>query len=469
MRERGSSMVVQIIFLVTIYPVLLILYFVMSGVGEAKNGYSFGLRMKAEWMKEEAVQGIVQQYRRELRNMAITLAVIPLVTFFVPYMSVSFTIWMFWMLAVIMVPMIPYARAYNRMRKLKQEKGWKKQGRERNLTEIKNIGKVRRVTLLPFLPPIIISVAAAIWSLLQFRGSELEGLVGCVIIFALVTILFYAVAVWMDRQKIEVISDDSDVNLNYARARKNIWKNLWLMVAWVNTLFTIFLVADLYVDTLMVGGILIGTIVYTIVTILLILWAWKKILNVDARYQVKRDIAGEEDDDDYWLWGMFYYNKKDKHVMVSQRVGIGTTMNLATPAGMGLTIFGCAVLILVVPLSCIWLILEEFTPTQLAVKENVLVAEHLDVEYEIPVSDMESVTLIDETPSWSKVNGTGMDQLCKGTFHIRNVGDCEVFLNPQNAVFLQIETADTIYYMSGPEDAITEAIYEELQEAIEEP
>lgn len=463
-------MVVQIIFFVAMYPVLFILYFVMRGIGEARNGYSFGLRMKMEWMKDEKALGIVQQYRKELRNTAIVLALIPLVTFFIPYMSVSFTIWMFWILAVIAVPMFPYVRGHQHMRELKQERGWKKQSSGRNLTEIKNVGKVRRVTLLPFLPPIIISVAAAVWSMVQFRGSTLGGLVGCVVIFALTTVFFYGVAVWMDRQKIEVISDDSDVNLNYARAKKNIWKNLWLMVAWVNTVFTVFVVVDLYVDTWVTGAILIGSIVYTIVILALMLWAWKKILSVDARYQVRRDASSEgvADDDDQWLWGMFYYNKKDKHVMVNQRVGIGTTMNLATPAGMGLTIAGCMVWILVIPISCIWLILEEFTPIQLAVEENVLVAEHLDVEYEIPISDMGSVTLIDEIPGWSKVSGTGMDQLCKGTFHIRNVGDCEVFLNPQNAVFLQIETADNIYYMSAPEDAITEAIYEELQEAIEE-
>lgn len=462
-------MVVQIIFFVAMYPVLFILYFVMRGIGDAGNGYSFGLCMKREWMQEEEAQKIVQQYRRELKKMTVVMALIPLVTILIPYMSVAFTIWMLWLLAVMAVPMLPYMRGYRRMRELKQERGWQKQSGERNLTEIKNVGKVRRVKLLPFLPPIVISAVAAVWSMIQFRGSTLGGLVGCIVVFALVTVLFYGVAVWMDRQKIEVISDDSDVNLNYARAKKNIWKNLWLMEAWVNTVFTVFVAADLYVETWATGGILIGTIAYTIVTLALMLWAWKKILNVDGKYQLKRDAASENevDDDEHWLWGMFYYNKTDKHAMVNQRVGIGTTMNLATPAGMGLTIFGCAVLILVVPISCVWLILEEFTPTQLAVEGNVLVAEHLKVEYEIPVSDMESVTLMDEIPSWSKVKGTGMDHLCKGTFHIRNTGDCEVFLDPQNAMFIQIRTSDNTYYLSASEDADTEVIYEELLEAMQ--
>lgn len=85
-------MVVQIIFFITMYPMLFILYFVMRGVGDAKNGYSFGLRMKAEWMKDTKVQEIVQQYRKELLQTTLIFAVIPLVTFLIPYFSISFTI-----------------------------------------------------------------------------------------------------------------------------------------------------------------------------------------------------------------------------------------------------------------------------------------------------------------------------------------------------------------------------------------
>lgn len=458
-------MIVQIIFSVSMYPVLFVLYFVMRGVGDAKNGYSFGLRMKAAWMTDLQVQEIVKQYQKELKQQTIVLALIPLVTFFIPYMSIAFTVWMLWMMAVITLPAIPYVRGHKKMRALKMERGWKKQGEERTLTEIKSAGKVRRVKLLTFLPPMLISGAAAIWSVVRFGGEELGGLAVMVVTFALLTPLFYGVAVWMDGQKIEVISGDSDVNLNYARAKKNIWKNLWLLVAWVNTVYTVFSAVSLYVDELETGWILTGTVVYTIVITGFMFWAWRKMLAVDARYREKWDLS-DEDDDDHWLWGACYYNKNDKHVMVNRRVGIGTTMNLATPVGMGTTIFGIALLLVIVPVSCIWLMLEEFTPIQLAVEQDIFVAEHLSTEYEIPLSDIESVELLSEKPGWSKVSGTGMDNLCKGTFHIRNVGNCEALLNPQNAVFLRIETADNTYYMSDMENVGTKEIYETLVDAV---
>lgn len=460
-------MVVQIIFFITMYPMLFIFYFVMRGVGDAKNGYSFGLRMKAEWAKDVEVQEVVQQYCKELKKLTIGLAVIPLITFLIPYISISFTIWMLWLMVAISVPAIPYIRANQKIRELKAERGWKKQSSGKNFTEMKHVGKVRRVKIVPFLSPIVIGVVVAILSVIEFGEKGFGGLSGMVVTFALLTPLFYGVAVWMDRQKIEVISEDSDVNLNYARAKKNIWKNVWLTIAWVNTVYTIFTAVTLYIDELAEGGILIGAIVNTIFVLACLIWGWKKQQAVDACYQPKRDAAEQEDGDEHWLWGMFYYNKNDKHVMVNKRAGIGTTMNMATPVGMGMTILGVAVLVLVVPLSCIWIILEEFTPIQLAVENQILVAEHLSVEYEIPLEDIESVNLVEETPGWSKVSGTGMDNLCKGTFHIRNVGDCEVLLNPKNAIFLQIETADETYYMSGLEDTQTEEIYKELLLAAE--
>lgn len=39
------------------------------------------------------------------------------------------------------------------------------------------------------------------------------------------------------------------------------------------------------------------------------------------------------DEDDRWLWGIFYYNPRDTRVLINDRVGIGTSLNLARPAG----------------------------------------------------------------------------------------------------------------------------------------
>ena len=86
-------------------------------------------------------------------------------------------------------------------------------------------------------------------------------------------------------------------------------------------------------------------------------------------------------------------------------------------------------------------------------------AEHLGVAYELPLADIEKITLIEELPRLRKLNGNGMENIYEGTFR-DGAERCEVFLNPQNGVFLQIETAEETYYMSAAEDAATVEIYE---------
>lgn len=176
-----------------------------------------------------------------------------------------------------------------------------------------------------------------------------------------------------------------------------------------------------------------------------------------------RQMLGTADDDSHWRWGMFYYNKDDSHRIVNARAGTGTTMNLATPLGKVMEVFYA--LCILVPLTmCAWMILEEYTPMRLYVADETLTAEQIRVNYEIPINDMEQIMLIEELPHWSKVDGSSMKNLCKGTYYIRNEGRCEVFVNPQNEVFIEFQDGlGKTYYMSAADDDATLALVEELK------
>lgn len=279
----------------------------------------------------------------------------------------------------------------------------------------------------------------------------------------MLTVLCYGMALWMDRQKTQVISSDSDVNVNYTRAKKSLWKNTWLGMAWMNTGYTAVTAVLFVFDRSTLGLLTWATLVYTAAQIGFVLLHMKKNDRIDVCYEEKReepyDAAAE---DDAWIGGVIYYNKKDKRTIVSQRIGIGTTTNLATTTGKVLDMIGLVMIVVVIPFCCIWVMLEEFTPLQLAVEGEALVAQHLRTVYELPLTDIEEITLIEELPPLRKLSGNGMENIYEGTF--RNEGErCEVFLNPQNGVFLQIETAEETYYMSASEDAVTKEIYENVR------
>ena len=137
-------------------------------------------------------------------------------------------------------------------------------------------------------------------------------------------------------------------------------------------------------------------------------------------------------------------------------------MNLATPIGKGSMILSALILVLLIPGCCIWVLLLEFTPIRLQIEDQTLYARQLSTNYEVEVEQIENLEKITELPGWSKVCGSAMDTLEEGTFFIRNVGKCEVFLNPENTIFLHFSAAGIDYYMSGYDDAQTEEIYQLL-------
>lgn len=457
-------MAVQIIFFVTMYPILFLMYFILRPAGEFKNGYCFAVGMKRDWMEQQEVVEIREGYRREAKRLLIVLALIPFATWVLPGVAIPFTVWMLWMVAVCILPMIPVARANGRLKWWKRAQGFSTAVSSGIYTEMKNAGAVRRVKFLPFLIPMLLSGAAAAGSLVYFGRRSLPAYGVVVVSFALITALCYGVASWMDRQKTQVISSDSDVNVNYTRAKKSLWKNIWLGMAWTNTAYTAVTAVVFVIDRSTVGVLVWVTLVYTAALVGLLLLHMKKSDRIDAHYEEMREESYEAvADDDAWIGGVIYYNKKDKRTTVTQRIGIGTTTNLATTTGKVFDMIGLVTLLIVIPFCCIWLLLEEYTPLQLAVKDAALVAEHLGIAYELPLADIEKVTLTEELPRLKKLNGNGMENVYEGTFR-DGAERCEVFLNPQNGVFLQIETAEETYYMSAAEDEITMEIYNTIRE-----
>lgn len=464
-------MLFNLILFIGTYPIIIILYFVVKAGSKNQNGIFFGLCVpKDEILAEEFAKKVKEKqewYLKRMRKTLIILLIIPLISFFVPYISIQFTIWMTWLLLAIFCLEVPFALV-NRDLKV-----WKKsvhaqaedEAKNTRLFELSEAGQVRKTKLVLFLPPIAISIAAiAAYYFLCEDINEWRRLVWIVVVFALSTPIFYFAAGWMDRQRTAVVSHDSEINLNYARAKKQIWNRFWLFGAWLNAVFTVFSAFALAKGRT-TAVLLWGTIAYMLLLMLSLLAAVKQVGRVEQRYEKKIDPFLKEEDDDCWIGGIVYYNKADRRTFVEPRFGYGTTTNMATPVGKGLIAAGVLAL-LSLPIVCIWMILLEFTPIHLDIQQGCLIAKHLKTDYEIDICDISELELVDNLPKLSKNSGTGMDTLYKGNWHILYAGDCEVFLNPQNEVFLKFMSDGVLYYMSASENEQTRAVYQELVTAM---
>lgn len=452
-------MIMNIIFFATMYPIIFIMLFLFSTQNKYENGRLFAVNMKKEWITDAAVADIQQTFKKEMRCYTIVLAIVPFVSLLTSHMSIQLTIWMFWLLAAIVLLSLPIVRANHRLKAWKMQNHLYEDRQPEHYVELKQAGSVRKVRFFPFFLPNIIGIASALLLLPKSGGLGLSCLIG-----TSCGLIFWLSAVWIDRQPVSVISTDSDVNINYARAKKNLWKNFWLICCWLNTA----LILSLEILTLSARHMEIfsvaGMIIYTLLLLLLCIFCMIKLKKIDRSYAQKRNLTSDENDDRNWIGGILYYNPCDAHTMVEQRVGIGTTVNMATTLGKGLAIFS-AIAMLSIPLLCIWLIQEEFTPIDLVIENNALCAQHLKTDYEIPLEKIVDPILLtaSDLPDWTRTNGTSMDTLEKGTFTISGGENVKVFLNPKNDSFIRFSANGKTYYMGGVDDTQTKAVYNKLR------
>lgn len=108
--------------------------------------------------------------------------------------------------------------------------------------------------------------------------------------------------------------------------------------------------------------LLISSVLYALLITVLCFPLVKQLRNVENTYRDRRNLTEEAEDDRCWIGGLFYYNPENKHTIVQKKVGVGTTMNLATPIGKGSMILSALILVLLIPGCCIWVLLLEFTP-----------------------------------------------------------------------------------------------------------
>lgn len=462
------NFMINIIMAVTCYPILLVIYYLFKDAGD-KNMYCFGATLKKELRCEQAVQEIKENYKKKLKRCIIILALIPVPVFFIQSFSIIITIWMLWILLFCFVPMVYVAQANKQIIELKQQRGWQEDAVV-SYVDLKTATVPGRVKWTTFLPMLLLSTVPTViaFIFLGGYGDELFGLI--VATFSACTYLFYFCAVWTDKQKITIICLDSDINMNYTRAKKQLWKKYWVICAWINTIFTWFMLLVMWKQEIAFLAILWGSIFYCILIIGVTVWLLNKLHHVNGQYEDKKTLVDSLDDDKYWIWGIIYCNKNDKHYMVENRLGTGTGVNLGNKAGLITVIIGCVAL-LSIPIMCVWLFLVEFTPMRTHIHDDVMICEQLTVAYELPLKEIDSYEILTELPRLSKVNGIGMDNLCSGTFKVYEDGAYdksvyEVFLNPQNTLFLKIKIGEQQYYISAKEDASTQKLLDRIKEIV---
>jgi len=202
-------MILNIMMLIMMYPMMMIVCFVMYTSMKPKNGMAFGCTISAERMKDESIKEIERQWAKETKRNIVITALIPVTAFLTPYVSIQITIWTMWCLVLIVLLEWPFMKANAKVKDIKRGMGWYNPDKPEEYVELKAAGEVRRVKVSTFLMPFAVSMLAVgmnygLLSMQKVAENNVEYMksFGVIIFaFALLNLLFLAVALWMDKQK----------------------------------------------------------------------------------------------------------------------------------------------------------------------------------------------------------------------------------------------------------------------------
>ena len=449
----------NIFFAVCFVPILPVIYFTYLNERKPKNNLILSTTIPKENWEDERVLAIKNKFSKELTITCALLAFLYLPVLFMEYISFQMTYLMIWLDAIIVLPAVPYCRSVKKMRELKKANWYhpelvKVQVTDTSLATVFE-EKQNTYSFVNFLLPLLVSLIPLLYPLAVPTEGSLFALLLIVLCNASTIVMMYF-CYRMLRKKADLVNSDVTLSAVLVRIRRFYWGKCWLYLSWACALFS-FSALILYTSE---TAFLIVISLFTLVILALAIGMEFKIRSEQQRLNKEQPSEILMDEDDYWPYGMIYYNKNDSNLLVNSRVGMGTTTNFAHPLGKALDIFAL-VMLLLLPFTGLFMIKEEFTKPQVVLTETAIEAHHTGVEYTIPLNEIFSVTLLEEMPKVSKNVGSNFPHLYKGNFTIKDIGSgCKLCLDPYDTAFLLIRTTDTNHYLFSMENsAELERIY----------
>ena len=446
----------EIMLFVVYLAILGILYGIARNSARRQKGLLFGVTVPETALELPQVQVIIRRFKWETDLLALAMVVVYIPLFFLRTMWLLASIWIVLFYAAITVPYLPYLKAHKQTKQLKKEQGWAVTPPLRLRVVDTNTSETslpEPIGLWTLIPPLAISLAPV------FLPGQTAALRGVVLSDALVIVVCWAAGRWTFRRKGEMVTADTALNQTLQRVRRAYWDRFWRFMLWgcagLNFLM----------GTVRSAGIaVLGSLAFLLLLVGGTFWMELRLRRTQER--LTQGATALADEDDVWLLGSLYYNPADTRVMVAKRLGLGSTVNLATPVGKGTV----AVLIAIIVGSLFVgpaMGVADSIPTELELRGSapaVLVASHGKREkYTLSADRITDVQLRDSLPECSRTNATGLDHYLEGYFYVTGEGQAYFCLDPTAAVFLRVEANGIVYWFTGDSAEETQAVANALE------
>ena len=456
--------------LAVMIPTAIILFLYEYPKKWKERKYIFGVRNREEFKNlgtAERVDEITGKCRKQAGLILIASFIVMGLMCLIPDFVLRMIVWTIFVMVDIVILIIPFCSGNGEMKSLKKEIGLVSKGI--SYTDLSNAGSVHALKvsrlIIPNIIAILICFAALLYDLRVYsfgdRAASGDFMVtGMLSSFLFIGIVMIPVAIMFDRMRNDVISEDSDINANYNRAKKKNWADTNTFMVWVNTAFIAFCFPAIILTN--------SEMLYIIIIILYMLFLLVGIgffvhrnLAIEKRY--RKEVSVEVDDDDYWLLGSIYYNPDDKRLNVEKRAGMGGTINMAHPVG---KLIGVITLVVVLGtiVMLFWIAVLSKTPISVRVEDRKIICHQIKDDYVIPMDSIESMTYGKGSKDlkMSKIAGYDLDPIEKGKYSVEGEYGCIVFLSYDADRYIKITAEGKTYYISGATEEETENLYSQL-------
>lgn len=422
-------------------PALPIMYFVQKNECKPKKNIIVGVTLPYEAQGDGEVLALLERYKREMKLICWIMLAAGVPSLFLRSFGAFLTVWMLWIVVISVVFFIPYVRCNKALRRLKEERGWRRrEDAPQVVADLKAAAEEMR-WLSPwwFLPPLLIALIPL------FFERELWWLWA---LCAAMVPAFYLCYRYLYRNRAEVVDENSDRTMALTRIRRYNWGKFWLIMAWATGIFN----ALLWLTLDHVWLCMVVCLLYGMMTVVEAVGIEFRVRRLQEKLTADSGRGYYVDDDDRWLWGAFYYDPNDCRVIVNARTGINTTFNLAKRPGQIITLF-LAALLLALPLVGVWEMRMERAPVELVVTETELVGSHYGKEWSVALEDIGSVEVLKERPPLRRVAGTGMESALTGQFNADGWGRVTVCIDPRTGPWLLVTAEGGKLFLFGASEA----------------
>lgn len=434
-------MLFKIIMWGSIFWIVPLMNYIFINNAKFKKNIAVGVTFREEGKCDADVKARLDKYKKQIKKISLLLLVLIVPGLFIETMWIMLTYWLVWIDMVILAYPIPFYLCNRDLKKIKREKGFVYGSSERVFVDTDNVPKFKNLSPLLFIIPCILSLLPLVWDRVSWIIYVTSAV--CIAVFYIMYRYFY-------RNRSEAVNDEKNLTRVLTQIRHYNWSKIWLVASWLMVALSYTGLLLLSYPTMALAAVFIISTVICAEAIIIEI----KIRKMQEKLTVGSGTESIVDEDDRWLGGMIYYNPNDSHLLINDRVGMNTNINMAHTLGK-VIVAVLLVTIIAMPFTGPAMYIYYKEPITIQVSSDEISASQGITNYHIRLADVEKTEIITKLPDdLFRVNGTSFENLLKGHFRSKTT-NLILLLRTDEEAFMKITKKNgEIFILSRPKEEV---------------